>query len=126
MNKKIFSVTSFSLIAVFLFAMAVSTSAQHRDDRQRDKEKKKEVVRHDDYRDVSVRDRHYFYREGYYYDKRPSGYVKVPAPIGARISVLPHGYRVVRIHKVKYYVFGGIYYKFFPRENVYEVIEVPR
>ena len=127
MKKKIFRFTG--LIAVFLLAFVVLANAQRRDDSRDDRrhEKEKRIeARHDDYRDISVRDRHYFYREGNFYDKRHEGYVKIAAPIGARIDVLPHGYRMVKIHRANYYKFGGVYYKFLQREKVYEVVEFPR
>jgi Ni/Co efflux regulator RcnB len=87
--------------------------------------KERVVVRHDDYREVVVKDRHYFYRGGAFYDRGPGGYVVVTAPIGARITVLPGGYRVIRHHRVRYYFFGGIYYKFVPSEHVYMVVSAP-
>jgi Ni/Co efflux regulator RcnB len=88
--------------------------------------KGKVVVRHDDnYREVIVKDRHVFYRGGAFYERRPSGYAVVDAPIGARIEILPGGYKIIRHNRLKYYLFGGIYYRFLPRERVYVVVSAP-
>jgi Family of unknown function (DUF6515) len=121
MKKKWLSIISISFFTAVLFlALPVNVNAQHK--------VRKEVVvkKEDSYREVVVKDKHYFYRDGYYYDKRPTGYVKVVAPIGARITILPHGYKVVRMHKIRYYVFGGIYYRYYPREKVYVVVKESR
>jgi len=87
--------------------------------------KEKVIVRHDDYREVIVDDRHVFYRGGAFYDRGPNGYVVVTAPVGARIDVLPVGYKVIRHNRAKFYVFRGIYYKFIPREKIYVVVNAP-
>ena len=126
MKKKLFGFGSFSLIAAILvLILAVNVNAQERS-RKRVVHKKEVVVKHNvEYRDIVVKKRHYFYREGYFYDKRPEGYVKVEAPIGAEITLLPRGYKVVRVHRVRYYLFGGIYYKFLPHRKVYVVVKAP-
>jgi Family of unknown function (DUF6515) len=131
MKKKAIDVSRFSIIAVALIIiLATNINAQQRERKERGRKKvltKKEVVveRHNGYREVVVKDRHYFYREGYFYDRRPEGYVKIVAPIGAEIALLPAGYKVLRVHRVRYYLFGGIYYKFLPRRKVYVVVQAP-
>jgi hypothetical protein len=122
-----------NLIAAVLFLSAVllvlpgSANAQNREyHRERVKDRRERIVRRNvEYREVIVKKRHYFYREGYYYNRGPKGYVKIVAPIGARITLLPHGYKIVRFHRVKYYVFGDVYYRFYPREKVYVVVKAP-
>jgi hypothetical protein len=107
---------------------------EHRDaehhDRDRDHDRDhdrhgKVIVRHDEYRDIVVKDRHYFYRGGAFYDRGPNGYFVVTPPIGASIDVLPGGYRVVRHNRIKYYVYGGIYYRFMPHDHAYVVVSAP-
>jgi len=77
------------------------------------------------YREVIVHNRHYFYRGGAFYERGPNGYITIAAPIGARIDVLPAGCRIVHVKRMRYYFFGGVYYRFIPRERVYCVVERP-
>ncbi len=132
MKKRLDAVSGFSLIVfILLLAISANINAQERDRKERAKrheKTKKEVVvkrNNDEYRDVAVKDRHYFYREGYFYDKRPEGYVRIEAPIGASITILPAGYKIVRVRKIRYYLFGGIYYKYLPRKKMYAVVKAP-
>ena len=126
MKNKLFKLSGFSfIVAVLLLSLTVNINAQDHNQKGQEKHKKNEVVGKDNYKDVSVRDKHYYYREGSFYDKRDNGYSKIDAPIDARISVLPHGYKTIRSHKTKYYSFGGIYYKFSPSEKVYVVVHSP-
>ena len=125
MKKQLFRLTSLALIMVFLFAFSANTFAQHRDRREHARLIKRSFIEHDGYCDVRVKGHHYFYRDGYFYDREPEGYVKVVAPFGARISILPRGYEVVRFHRHKYFRFGGIFYQFLPRERVYVVVQSP-
>jgi len=112
-----------------LLSMPMNSYAQDHDkhhDRDRDHGRHgKVIVRHDEYRDIVVKDRHYFYRGGAFYDRGPNGYVVATAPIGASIDVLPGGYRVVRHNRIKYYVYGGIYYRFMPHDHAYVVVSAP-
>ena len=125
MKKQLFRSAGLALLMVFLFAFNANTYAQHRDRRENARAYKRGVIEHNEYRDIVVKDRHYFYRGGYFYDRRPEGYVKVVAPFGARISILPRGYEVIRVHRHKYFRFGGIFYQFLPREKVYVVVQAP-
>jgi hypothetical protein len=131
MKQKAIGMSGFSLLTIVLIViLAININAQEKERRERGRKKvvtKKEVVigRHIGYREVVVKDRHYFYRGGYFYDKRPEGYVKIEAPIGAEIALLPAGYKVIRVHRVRYYLFGGIYYKFYPKRKVYVVVNAP-
>jgi Family of unknown function (DUF6515) len=105
-----------NIILIMIFAFTGTISAQ----------KKVVVVKHGhEYKEIVVKERHYFYKDGFFYDKHPEGYVKIVAPIGARITVLPSGYKIVRAHRIRYYVFGGIYYRYLPRERIYEVVKAP-
>jgi Family of unknown function (DUF6515) len=74
---------------------------------------------------VVVHGRRYFYGGGFFYRPGRWGYVAIPAPLGARIRVLPFGYMGFRIGPVPYYYFGGVYYRYIPDENVYVVVEKP-
>jgi len=126
MKNNLFKLSGFSfIVAVLLLVLTVNINAQGHDQKGHGKQKKNDVVRKDNYRDVSVKDKHYYYREGYFYDKRADGYSKIDAPIDARITELPHGYKTMHYHKAKYYSFGGIYYKFSPSERVYVVVRAP-
>lgn len=131
MKKKLTGLSGFSLLTIALVLLVASNiNAQERERREKTRKKvvhrKEVVVKHKvEYRDIVVKKRHYFYREGYFYDKRPEGYVKVEAPIGASIIVLPRGYKIVRLHKRRYYVFGGIYYRYYPKSKAYVVVKAP-
>jgi hypothetical protein len=105
----------------------VKHNVNHHDRRALDHGKRdRAVARHnDDYREVVVKDRHFFYRGGAFYERGPNGYVIATAPIGARIDVLPGGYTVIRHHGLRYFLFGGIYYKFLPHERAYVVVSAP-
>ena len=46
-------------------------------------------------------------------------------PIGTRIRVLPVGFSSFWIGGLEYYYYGGIYYRFFPADGVYVVVEKP-
>lgn len=67
----------------------------------------------------------YYYHAGIYYVSGPSGYVVVPAPLGAKVTVLPTGYEVVYIAGTAYYRYYGTYYRYDPVESVYVVAEPP-
>ena len=132
MKKKKFETSKVSFtIAILFFVFLVNINAQenvhrHRDVNKNFKVKKEVVIKRDvTYKDIIVKDKHFYYRNGYFYDRRPEGYVKVIAPIGARITFLPHGYKIVRLRKIKYFVFGGVYYRFLPRERVFVVVKAP-
>lgn len=118
-------------IAIILFAFFININAQvnghrHRDVNKNLKVKKEVVIKRDvAYKEIIVKDKHFFYRDGCFYDRRPEGYVKVIAPIGARVTFLPHGYKIVRFHQIRYFVFGGIYYQFLPRERLFVVVKAP-
>ncbi len=126
-NRASILVAGIFFITAFLFMLPSNTNAQDREvHRERVKDRRERVVKRNiEYKDIVVEKRHYFYREGYFYDRGPKGYVKVVAPIGARITLLPHGYKIVRIHRLRYYLFGGVYYRFYPREKVYVVVKAP-
>lgn len=127
MKAKLIRLSTLCLFAaVVFFSLNVNVEAQHRRDDRRAEQR--EIRRNDDrnYREVIVRDRHYFYRDGYFYDRGPRGYVRIGAPIGARIVFLPRGYEIVRVGRARFYVFGGVYYNYLPREKVYVVVERPR
>jgi len=114
-------------ISAFLFILPSNTNAQNRGiHRERVKDRRERIVKRNIvYKEVVVKKNRYFYREGCFYNKGPRGYVRVVAPIGARITSLPHGYKIVRVHRVKYYVFGGVYYRFYPRGKIYVVVKTP-
>lgn len=65
----------------------------------------------------------YYYHAGVYYRHEPYGYVIVPAPIGARVAVLPFDRQIVYMSGVKYYFYNGTYY--IPIATGYEVVPPP-
>jgi len=46
--------------------------------------------------------------------------------VGTRISALPFGYVSFRLGGLDYYYYGGIYYRYYPADNVYVVVEKPK
>ena len=95
-----------------------------RDDRY---ERDAHVVRRDDrlYRRYRYGDHDYFYRDGRFYEWRDRDYVVATPPIGLRISVLPQGCRVIYHRRLRYFLFGGIYYRFLPGVRMYVVVKAP-
>ena len=65
----------------------------------------------------------YYYYDGYYYQRVPSGYVIVDAPVGITIKALPRGYKTVIFKGVKYYYCNGVYYV--KQRNNYIVVDDP-
>ncbi len=65
----------------------------------------------------------YFYYGGVYYQKRPSGFVVVRAPIGAIIATLPIGFITFAVGGSPYYYYGGVYYQRI--QAGYVVVEAP-
>jgi len=53
----------------------------------------------------------YYRNKGVWYIKKRNKYVVVKAPIGARITTLPIGYKKIRIKGVTYYRYKGVFYK---------------
>jgi hypothetical protein len=77
------------------------------------------------YYPVYVSGHRYFYSGGYFYRGGRWGYAMIPAPIGARIRVLPYGFLTFNIGAVPYYYYGGVYYEYIPDQNVYVVVQKP-
>jgi len=65
----------------------------------------------------------FFYHLGKYYKETAEGYVPVPAPIGARIELLPSGCTSVRVHGRRYFNCSEVYYE--PYGNGFVVVEPP-
>ncbi len=127
MNKRSWKLATFILMVFAVFSIdAVMITAQTRREVKEQRHKERVALKeHSSYRQIIVNKRTYFYREGIFYEKRNKNYFVITAPAGARITVLPRGYNIVRIKRVRYYVFNGIYYRYIPREKAYEVIERP-
>ncbi len=53
----------------------------------------------------------YYRNKGVWYVKKNRRYVTVAAPMGARVTTLPKGHRIVKIRGVQYYTCNGVYYK---------------
>ncbi|MCU7494932.1 MAG: hypothetical protein HF314_14425 [Ignavibacteria bacterium] len=118
MKAKFFKLSALVFFTVIImFALNQDINAQHR----------RVVIKqnHHGYREIIIRDRHYFYREGLFFSKSPKGYIRIDAPVGARVTYLPHGYEMVKIRKETYYIYGGTYYMYFPREMSYVVVKRP-
>jgi len=72
---------------------------------------------------ISVGGKRYHYHDGVFYHKNRRHYTAVPAPIGACIEHLPHGYQIVHVDGVPYYTYNDVYYQHTTRG--YEVIHKP-
>ena len=119
-------------IVIIIFANITAQDREERHpgklykERAHEKDRKETVVKvRENYREVIVKDKHYFFREGIFYERGPKGFAAVTAPLGARIDILPVGFRIVHVRRVKYYLLRGVYYRFLPRERVYVVVKVP-
>lgn len=65
----------------------------------------------------------YLFHNGIYYQKRPSGFVVVRAPIGAIITTLPIGFITFLVGGSTYFYYAGVYYQQIP--SGYVVVEAP-
>lgn len=74
---------------------------------------------------IVVGGREYFYSAGVFYRTGPQGYITVGAPFGARIGILPPGYRAVRFGRAPFFVYLGTYYRYDPAARVYVVVPPP-
>lgn len=109
--------------AILLLNICSSSFAQER--RVPREKRRVEVKTHNNCNEIIVKERHYFFRSGIFYEKGSKGYIGVTAPVGARINVLPLGYKIIRRKRATFYFFGGAYYRFIPREKIYVVVEKP-
>ncbi|MFD0862349.1 DUF6515 family protein [Sungkyunkwania multivorans] len=53
----------------------------------------------------------YYISKGVWYKKSNGRYITIKAPVGAAVTKLPRGYKVVKVRGVRYYKSGGVYYK---------------
>lgn len=77
------------------------------------------------HRTLTVKGRSYYYHDGIYYWPGKSGHVVISGPVGARISVLPKGYKRVYVNRVPYYYYYGTYYHYDPGLRAYIVVDSP-
>lgn len=101
---------------------------EHRDERYHRREYRDEHGwnrRDDNYRRIYFGDRDYYFHRGEFYERRPSGYVVVTTPFGIEVPYLPRGYRIIRHRGIRFYFFGGIYYRLNPSTGVYFVVKAP-
>lgn len=101
------------------------SSAQTKREMREQRRKEITVKKREVYKKVIVSKRSYYYREGSFYEIRDKKYVVVSAPAGARIAVLPAGYKIIRHGRIRYYLYNGIYYRYLPRTKVYVVVKNP-
>ena len=78
---------------------------------------------------VSASDNHqYHYDNGTYYKESDqdgqSGYVVVPAPIGAKVPSLPEGYDPIDLDNKTYYYYAGAFY-LKDTDGKYVVVQAP-
>lgn len=72
---------------------------------------------------LSIAGIEYLYTAGMFYRATQSGYVVVPAPMGAVVPTLPPGHAVVYMSGTPYYYYGNTYYAVAP--NGYVVTTPP-
>ena len=148
--KKIDMRCIFLIMSAVIFVFSINTYAQrekvkdHHDngkhkgwykheDEHRDQGRYERGDRHGDndehhdesYRRIRYRDRDYYFHGREFYERRRDGYVVARPPIGFRIDFLPEGYRVVRYRRIRYYVVGGMYFRFMPSTGVYISVKAP-
>ena len=74
---------------------------------------------------VVVRSKPYYYHSGVFYSKGPKGYIRIAAPVGARITALPKLSVRVVIGGVPYWNYFGTYYRYDRSKREYIVVERP-
>lgn len=77
------------------------------------------------YISFSIGGLHYFYQSGIYYRRHASGYLVVPAPIGAIISALPFGFISIHVGGRPYYYYYGTFYQHDPVHHRYLIVSAP-
>ena len=79
--------------------------------------------------DANAQRRGYGRGGGFYYGGHSvgvrHGYFYAP-PIGTRIRVLPLGYVSFWMDGLEYFYYDGLYYRYFPDDGVYVVVEKPK
>lgn len=75
---------------------------------------------------VRVGQGRFFYEQGRFYMRGPSGFAWVTAPIGARIPALPFGVSIIHSSGMPYYYFAGTYYVRDAAANGYTVVPPPQ
>lgn len=75
------------------------------------------------YQEVWVGRTKCFYHEGRFYRRTRRGFMRIDAPIGAIVSVLPHPHRAMVVGRVTYYSSGGTHYRRIP--SGYMVVAAP-
>lgn len=116
----------FSLICIGLSALTTTATPQRRSGVVRVQRHAAVVVTLPrDRMRVLVGRQEYFYSRGVFYRTGPRGYITVPAPIGARIRVLPGGYTTVTIAGGPLFCYYGTYYRYDPADRSYIVVNPP-
>ncbi len=126
MNGTLKKVVYISLVITLVFGLdsglsSAQTKRELREHRRKEVTVKKSTV----YTKILVNKRSYYYRAGSFYEIRDKKYAVVSAPLGARIAVLPAGYKIIRRGRIRYYIYNDIYYRYIPRSKVYVVVKNP-
>ena len=77
------------------------------------------------YHAMTVASQTYYYADGVYLIRRGNEYVVVSAPLGARLTVLPYGFRSFWIGPRRFFAFNSIYYVYEAGTKEYVVVEKP-
>ncbi|MEM7358913.1 MAG: DUF6515 family protein [Pseudomonadota bacterium] len=67
----------------------------------------------------------YYYDDGVYLVKKGSEFVVVSGPIGARVAILPYGFRSFYVGPRRYFFANHTYYVYVAETSKYEVVEAP-
>ena len=78
----------------------------------------------DDFARIFVGGLEYFFWEGMFYRPAPTGYIVVPAPVGAVVTAIPPCPQPVIVEGVPYYMVNGVTYMM--TSYGYQVVPLPR
>jgi hypothetical protein len=67
----------------------------------------------------------YYYSDGVYFVGEKGAYVVVVAPIGARVGLLPYGFRSIYLGSRRYFHVNSTYYIYAPATRDYVVVKAP-
>jgi hypothetical protein len=116
-----------TITGLLIFSFASASYAQRKGEKHAHVKRRTTVVRlPGEHQRIVVHNHSYYFHQGVFYRKGPRGYVITLAPIGARIRFLPRGYITLHFGAIPYFYYYGTYYRYYPEEKVYVVVENPR
>ncbi len=123
--RKIIMTLALVLITTLMFFSETEAQRRRDDKIRRDNRAERVLPFLHNYTRIAVGPRNYYYNAGTFYVRSRRGYSIIQAPVGARIRTLPVGFAQLSFGGLNYYYFNGTYFRYFPDQHVYIVVENP-